>query len=216
MPHSTARAFGWVEQGLVPDRVIRLGIRRLLKDRLDEMHAGDAEAAEQANQAFIDDMRRAPIALVPGKANEQHYEVPADFFASVLAGRIGGTAGHPLRRAAGWALLAAACLSLMAVLPGRLGIFVIMAMGFPTAMYNAVLPAWMSERFAEHGQGRIMGLLSTIFCISNVVVALTGGWVALASTRWMMAFGGVAAVGAALLMLRLARTESRAYLASAG
>jgi len=102
------------------------------------------------------------------------------------------------------------------VLPGRLGIFVIMAMGFPTAMYNAVLPAWMSERFAEHGQGRIMGLLSTIFCISNVVVALTGGWVALASTRWMMAFGGVAAVGAALLMLRLARTESRAYLASAG
>ena len=84
MPHSTARAFGWVEQGLVPDRVIRLGIRRLLKDRLDEMHAGDAEAAEQANQAFIDDMRRAPIALVPGKANEQHYEVPADFFASVL------------------------------------------------------------------------------------------------------------------------------------
>ena len=135
---------------------------------------------------------------------------------SVLAGRIGGTAGHPLRRAAGWALLAAACLSLMAVLPGRLGIFVIMAMGFPTAMYNAVLPAWMSERFAEHGQGRIMGLLSTIFCISNVVVALTGGWVALASTRWMMAFGGVAAVGAALLMLRLARTESRAYLASAG
>jgi cyclopropane-fatty-acyl-phospholipid synthase len=29
-------------------------------------------------------MRRAPIALVPGKANEQHYEVPAAFFAEVL------------------------------------------------------------------------------------------------------------------------------------
>ena len=127
---------------------------------------------------------------------------------SVLAGRIGGTAGHPLRRAAGWALGAAACLSLMAVLPGRLGIFAIMAMGFPTAMYNAVMPAWMSERFAEHGQGRMMGLLSTIFCLSNVVVALTGGWVALLSTRWLMAFGGVAAVTSALLMLRLARAET--------
>ena len=27
-------ALNWVEQGLVPDRVVRLGIRRLLKERL--------------------------------------------------------------------------------------------------------------------------------------------------------------------------------------
>jgi MFS family permease len=96
----------------------------------------------------------------------------------------------------------------MAVLPGRVGIFVIMAMGFPTAMYNAVMPAWMSERFAEHGQGRIMGLLSTIFCVANVIVALAGGWIALLSTRWIMAFGGLAAVVSATLMLRLARAEA--------
>jgi predicted MFS family arabinose efflux permease len=129
---------------------------------------------------------------------------------SVLAGRIGGSAGrHPLRRAARFALVAAVFLSLMAVLPGRLGIFVIMAMGVPSAMYNAVMPAWMSERFAEHGQGRIMGLLSTIFCVSNVVVALAGGWIALLSTRWIMALGGAAAVVSALLMLRLARSEEQ-------
>ena len=84
MPNTTARAVGWVEQGLVPDRVVRLGIRRLLKERLAEMHATDAEAAAEAGQAFIDDMRRAPIALVPEKANEQHYDVPAAFFARVL------------------------------------------------------------------------------------------------------------------------------------
>ena len=35
--NATARAVGWVEQGLVPDRVVRLGIRRLLKERLAEM-----------------------------------------------------------------------------------------------------------------------------------------------------------------------------------
>ena len=52
-----------------------------------------------------------------------------------------------------------------------------------------------------------MGLLSTIFCVSNVVVALAGGWIALLSTRWIMAAGGVAAVASAMLMLRLARTE---------
>ena len=127
---------------------------------------------------------------------------------SVLAGRFGSAGGHPLRRAAVYALVAAVCLCLMAVLPGRLGIFVIMAMGVPTAMYNAVMPAWMSERFAEHGQGRIMGLLSTIFCVANVIVALGGGWIALLSTRWIMALGGAAAVLSATLMLRLARTEA--------
>ncbi len=127
---------------------------------------------------------------------------------SVLAGRFGGGGRHPLRRAAVFALAGAGCLGLMAVLPGPAGIVVIMAMGVPTAMYNAVMPAWMSERFAEHGQGRVMGLLSTIFCVSNVVVALAGGWIALLSTRWIMALGGVAAVVSAVLMLRLARTEA--------
>jgi len=81
---TTARAVGWVEQGLVPDRVVRLGIRRLLKERLAEVHAADAQAAEEANQAFIAAMRDAPIALLPDKANEQHYEVPAAFFARTL------------------------------------------------------------------------------------------------------------------------------------
>ena len=84
MSTTTARAVGWVEQGLVPDRVVRLGIRRLLKERLAEVHDGDAEAAGRAGQAFVEAMRRAPIALVPEKANEQHYEVPAEFFARVL------------------------------------------------------------------------------------------------------------------------------------
>jgi DHA1 family tetracycline resistance protein-like MFS transporter len=126
---------------------------------------------------------------------------------SMLAGRFGAGNGHALRRAAVYALIAAGCLALMAVLPGHVGIFVIMAMGIPTAMYNAVMPAWMSERFAEHGQGRIMGLLSTIFCVANVIVALGGGWLSLVSTRWVMALGGLAAVVSATLMLRLARSE---------
>ena len=81
---ATERAFGWVEQGLVPDRVVRLGIRRLLAERLAEVHAGDAEAEAALAQAFVQAMRRAPIALMPEKANEQHYELPAAFFAGVL------------------------------------------------------------------------------------------------------------------------------------
>jgi MFS family permease len=129
--------------------------------------------------------------------------------ASVLAGRFGGGPRPPLHRAAGFALAGACGLVLLAVLPGYAGLLVIMLMGLPTALYNAVMPAWMSERFAEHGQGRVMGLLSTIFCVSNVIVALAGGWIALLSTRWIMGLGGIAGVASAALMLRLARAEAR-------
>jgi cyclopropane-fatty-acyl-phospholipid synthase len=84
MADSTAVAVNWVEQGYVPDRVIRLGIRRLLKARLAELQSGDAAAVARLTQAFVDELRGAPVALLPEKANEQHYEVPAEFFAAVL------------------------------------------------------------------------------------------------------------------------------------
>lgn len=77
-------AINWIEQGLVPDTVIRAGIRRLLKERLFEIRAADAMAAAVLSESFAAELRGAPVALVPDKANEQHYEVPAAFFAEVL------------------------------------------------------------------------------------------------------------------------------------
>ena len=84
MTAATSLAINWIEQGLVPDSVIRAGIRRLLKERLVEIRAADATAAAELSASFAEDLRAAPVALVPGKANEQHYEVPAPFFAEVL------------------------------------------------------------------------------------------------------------------------------------
>jgi len=80
----TRAALGWVEQGLVPDRVVRAGIRRLCEARLAEIGAGDCEQAAAATERFIEAMDRAPIALLPERANEQHYEVPAQFFGQAL------------------------------------------------------------------------------------------------------------------------------------
>ncbi len=77
-------AIRWTEQGLVPDGAIRAGIRRLLRQRLEELRADDAEFAAARAEAFAAEMARAPIALVPHKANEQHYEVPAEFYALAL------------------------------------------------------------------------------------------------------------------------------------
>ena len=84
MQTATNLAINWVEQGLVPDSVIRAGIRRLLKERLVEIGAADAAAAADISAAFANALRAAPVALVPEKANQQHYEVPAAFFATVL------------------------------------------------------------------------------------------------------------------------------------
>lgn len=84
MSDNTARAVSWIEQGYVPDRIVRLGIRRLLHERLAEMHADDAEAEATLTGSFLAAMRAAPLAPLAHKANEQHYEVPAAFFASVL------------------------------------------------------------------------------------------------------------------------------------
>lgn len=77
-------ALRWSEQGYVPDKVIRHGIRRLLAQRLDEINHGDNEKTAECQHHFIQDMYKSPIAVVPEKANEQHYEVPAEFFELVL------------------------------------------------------------------------------------------------------------------------------------
>lgn len=77
-------AINWVEQGYVPDSVIRQGIRRLCKSRLDEINSADCESTSDIREGFIAEMQSAPIALAPEQANSQHYEVPAAFFAQVL------------------------------------------------------------------------------------------------------------------------------------
>ena len=80
-------ALSWVEQGLVPDAVVRSGIRRLCEQRLRELAADDAESSARITEAFVRSMREAPTAPLPQLANSQHYEVPADFFGIALGPR---------------------------------------------------------------------------------------------------------------------------------
>ena len=76
----TNLAINLAEKGLVPDSVIRQGIRRLSQTRLDEISANNCEMGAAIESNFIAAMNTAPIALVPELANAQHYEVPAKFF----------------------------------------------------------------------------------------------------------------------------------------
>ncbi|MFC1525559.1 SAM-dependent methyltransferase [Candidatus Latescibacterota bacterium] len=77
-------AIDLAERGLVPDAVARAGIRRLCRNRIDQVSSGTCEVRRQAQVDFIRMMRESPIAVQVDKVNEQHYEVPAGFFQQVL------------------------------------------------------------------------------------------------------------------------------------
>ena len=83
-PLSTNTALQWAEQGLLPDRLLRTGIRRLLRQRLQELHDDDPAATAAHTSAFLHAMSEAQVAPLPELANAQHYEVPAAFFGQVL------------------------------------------------------------------------------------------------------------------------------------
>lgn len=76
------------ERGLVPDAAIRLGIRRLLAERLREVGGGGPEEQQERFEMLVDELGRAPVAVATAAANEQHYEVPADFFRLTLGERL--------------------------------------------------------------------------------------------------------------------------------
>jgi len=77
-----------VERGWTPDWLTRAGIRRLCRERLAEEGRRSAAGPARELARFAEEMHRGPIAPVPEKANEQHYELPAEFFELVLGPRL--------------------------------------------------------------------------------------------------------------------------------
>jgi cyclopropane-fatty-acyl-phospholipid synthase len=80
-------------RGLLPDTVVRLGIRRLLRERLRGEDRGGGAAQRAHLEAYAASLRRAPIAVHTGAANAQHYEVPAEFYRLVLGRRLKYSSG---------------------------------------------------------------------------------------------------------------------------
>ncbi len=76
-----------MEQGLLPDAVIRRGIRLLLRRRLQQENHGDAEVDRLRQREFFTLLRQSPLALATDAANQQHYELPPAFFSLVLGPR---------------------------------------------------------------------------------------------------------------------------------
>ena len=77
-------AFQLTESGYVPDLLIRRGIKKLLQQRLNQINAFDITKMAEQQADFIAHMNQSEIAVLPHKANEQHYEIPWAFYLCVL------------------------------------------------------------------------------------------------------------------------------------
>ncbi|TWU40914.1 SAM-dependent methyltransferase [Novipirellula artificiosorum] len=72
------------ESGILPDVLVRAGIRHLLGKRLNS----NAPPLSPNLSDFCEMLRESPLAVATDQANEQHYEVPADFYLKVLGPRL--------------------------------------------------------------------------------------------------------------------------------
>ena len=82
------------EKGLIPDIFIRIGIRELCRKRLKWATQVGSEMVEDYHQKWVEELKKSPIALVPEKANEQHYEVPPEFFEYTLGKHLKYSSGY--------------------------------------------------------------------------------------------------------------------------
>ena len=77
-----------VESNRVPVWFIRLVVRQSLSRRLRRRHSASLEERTAEKRALIEKLRHSPIAIRTDDPNRQHYEVPSEFFRTVLGKRL--------------------------------------------------------------------------------------------------------------------------------
>src|SRR6056297_1637002 len=71
-------------RGVLPDFLVRKGVQRLIKKRVKKQNRLSIEDRFDYLQKFIKELREQPIAVETEAANEQHYELPPEFFEEIL------------------------------------------------------------------------------------------------------------------------------------
>lgn len=77
-----------LEKNLLPDPVLRFGIRRLLRQRLRDERGASTEEEIRRVAEFAAELRHQPIAVNTAESKQQHYEVPTEFYQRVLGPRL--------------------------------------------------------------------------------------------------------------------------------
>lgn len=90
----TSLGFDLLDRGLLPTFATRLGVRRLLAQRLRQEYADGVEAMHERFRSLLDQLRQSPVAINTEEANEQHYELPTEFFQLCLGKRLKYSSGY--------------------------------------------------------------------------------------------------------------------------
>ena len=78
-----------LDRGILPDFLVRQGVRHLLSRRLSQLDHGSITQNDAVKTAYIQNLKSTEtIALHTKDANEQHYEVPTEFFQLCLGERL--------------------------------------------------------------------------------------------------------------------------------
>ena len=81
-------------KNLLPDAMLRMGIRHRLAETLREHKQPNVEAQRAALLKYVSDLKQMPIAIATDEANEQHYEVPTRFYQLVLGKHLKYSSGY--------------------------------------------------------------------------------------------------------------------------
>jgi cyclopropane-fatty-acyl-phospholipid synthase len=192
----TSLSLALLERDWLPDWLIRIGIRRLLRARLLDEDRGTAEAQQAALAALIATLKASPIAIETASANAQHYELPAAFFEQVLGRQLKYSCGYyalgaPAGGCGGGDSLDAAETAMLALTVARarlsdgerileLGcgwgsLTLYMAERFPGARITAVSNSHGQRRFIEaRAAERGLRNVEVITCDANVLAFPAG------------------------------------------
>jgi len=83
-----------IEQDRIPDFFLRKGIRRLLKKRLNDENKGNVEAQQEHLMELISLLKASSIAVHTEDANQQHYELPTEFYQYCLGKHLKYSSGY--------------------------------------------------------------------------------------------------------------------------
>ena len=73
-----------MSEGSEGDKILRDAVRQNLDKWLQKLDcSGDVEKKLAFKMRFVEKLRESPVAVETVRANEQHYEVPTDFFRKV-------------------------------------------------------------------------------------------------------------------------------------
>lgn len=85
-----------------------------------------------------------------------------------------------------------ACLLLVQPFLGLNQSFVIFAIiGGVIALTNGMIPSFLSNYFGHLGQGKVMGLQTSTFCLTNVIIAITGGALSILDSVYVLLVGSI-------------------------